>query len=67
MKYENMLRYILIKDLWLIQAEASTLESRFISMANTKEQQQLLENGWIGTSIVKRNDDWFVRYEKEEN
>lgn len=66
MKYENMLRYILIKDLWLIQAEASTLESRFISMANTKEQQQLLENGWIGTSIEKRNDNWFVRYEKEE-
>lgn len=67
MKYGNMLRYILVKDLSSVSTAVSTLESRYIPMVNTEEQQQLLENGWIGISIEKSNDNWFVRYEKKEN
>jgi hypothetical protein len=44
-----------------------TLESQYIPMAATEEQQQLLEDGWIGSDIEKRNDSWFVRYERMEN
>ena len=66
-KYGNMLRYILMKDLSLVSTEASTLESQYIPMADTKEQRQLLQNRWNGTDIEKRNDNWFVRYEKTEN
>ena len=54
MKYGNMLRYILLKDLSQVSTEASTSESRYIPMANTEEQQQLLENGWIGTYYRKK-------------
>ena len=64
MKYGNLLRYILLKDLSLVSTVASTVESRYIPMANTEEQQQLLENGWIGTAIENKNDHWYVRYEK---
>ncbi|QUW22038.1 GNAT family N-acetyltransferase [Sporosarcina sp. Marseille-Q4063] len=66
-KYGNMLRYILMKDLSLDTTVTTPLESRYIPMANTEEQQQLLGNGWIGTHIEKRNDNWYVRYEKTES
>ncbi|WP_172369470.1 GNAT family N-acetyltransferase [Sporosarcina jiandibaonis] len=66
-KYGNMLRYILMKDLSLVSTELNTLESQYILMADTDKQQQLLENGWIGTDIEKRNEGWFVRYDKTEN
>ena len=66
-KYGNMLRYILIKDLSLVSTEASTSESRYIPMADTEQQQQLLGNGWIGTDIEKRNDNWLVKFEKLKN
>lgn len=66
-KYGNMLRYILMKDLSLESLETGTLEIQYIPMAATEEQQQLLEDGWIGSDIEKRNDSWFVRYEKPEN
>ena len=67
MKYGNLLRYILLRDLTQVSTELYTLESQYILMADTGKQQQLLENGWIGTYIEKRNDDWFVRYDKIEN
>jgi hypothetical protein len=66
-KYGNMLRYILMKDLSLESLETGTLESQYIPMAATEEQQQLLKDGWIGSDIEKRNDSWFVRYERMEN
>ena len=66
-KYGNMLRYILMKDLSLESLETGTLESRYIPMVDTEEQQQLLEDGWIGTDIEKRYDNWYVRYEKTDN
>jgi hypothetical protein len=66
-KYGNMLRYILMKDLSLESLETGTLEIQYIPMAATDEQQQLLKDGWIGSDIEKRNDSWFVRYERMDN
>ncbi|WP_210469262.1 GNAT family N-acetyltransferase [Sporosarcina sp. 6E9] len=66
-KYGNMLRYILMKDLSLESSGTSTLDSRYVPMADTEEQQQLLKDGWIGFDIEKRNDGWFVRYKKPKN
>jgi len=66
-KYGDLLRYILMKDLLSPIEEDSSLESRSILMANTEEQQQLLQSGWIGTGIEKINEEWVVLYEKQEN
>jgi len=66
-KYGDLLRYILMKDLLSPIEEDSSLESRSILMANTEEQQQLLQSGWIGTGIEKKSKEWVVRYEKQEN
>jgi len=66
-KYGDLLRYILMKDLLSPIEEDSSLESRSILMANTEEQQQLLQSGWIGTGIEKKSEEWVVRYEKQEN
>ncbi|MCZ2260856.1 GNAT family N-acetyltransferase [Sporosarcina sp. G11-34] len=63
-KYGDLLRYILMKDLASPVEEGGSSESRNILMANTEEQQQLLGSGWIGTRIEKTNEEWFVRYEK---
>ena len=66
-KYGDLLRYILMKDLSGLLKESGSLESRYILMANTEEQQQLLQSGWIGTGIEKTNEEWVVRFEKYEN
>ena len=64
LKYGNMLRYILIKDLSQETIKLNITESKLIPMMNTKHQQQLLEKGWIGTAIEKRNGQWEVQFDK---
>ena len=66
-KYGDLLRYILMKDLSGPLKESSSPESRYTLMANTEEQQRLLQSGWIGTGIEKTNEKWVVRFEKYEN
>ena len=66
-KYGDLLRYILMKDLSGSLKDDISDKSRYISMANTEEQQQLLQNGWIGTGIEKTNEEWTVRFVKQEN
>lgn len=61
-KYGNMLRYILMKD--LSRSESKYDEYLFIQMANTEEQQRMLQAGWLGTGIEKVEDGWHVRFEK---
>ena len=61
-KYGNLLRYILVKD--LTRAESKYSEQVFSRMANTEEQQELIQSGWIGTGIKKMEDEWHVRFEK---
>lgn len=63
-KYGDLLRYILMKDLSGPLTENRLQESRYIPMENTEEQQQLLRSGWIGIGIEKTNEEWLVRFEK---
>lgn len=61
-KYGDKLRYIFYKDL---RQELSTFtEKKTISMDDTVGQQQLLKQGYIGTSMYEEQNDWFVVYEK---
>lgn len=62
-KYGEMLRYVFYKKLHEDrEAGSEVLE---INMADTEKQQQLLANGWIGTSILQNDDVWYVTYEEK--
>ena len=61
-KYDNLLRYILVKD--LTRAESKYNEEILSPMENTEEQQELIQSGWTGTGIKKVGDAWHVRFEK---
>ncbi|QIC48201.1 GNAT family N-acetyltransferase [Lysinibacillus sphaericus] len=61
-KYVDKLRYIFYKD--LRQELPLLTEQQVINMGDTTAQQQLLKQGFIGTSMYEENNDWFVVYEK---
>ena len=63
-KYGNLLRYILMKDLKQAVDRNSFTESHIIAMGNTEEQQHYLEDGWIGTRIENIDGQWVVCFEK---
>lgn len=62
-KYEDKLRYIFYKDLRQ-EVSPTFTEKQVISMGDTTAQQQLLKQGFLGTSMFEENNDWFVVYEK---
>lgn len=62
-KYVDKLRYIFYKDLRLEMSPNFT-EKQVISMGDTTAQQQLLKQGFLGTSMFEENNGWFVVYEK---
>ncbi|MEY2353398.1 GNAT family N-acetyltransferase [Lysinibacillus capsici] len=62
-KYVDKLRYIFYKDLRQEMSPNFT-EKQVISMGDTTAQQQLLKQGFLGTSMFEENNDWFVVYEK---
>jgi hypothetical protein len=66
-KYGNLIRYIFMKKLAQTSAEVQVQEKCSIPMANTEEQQQLLQDRWIGVGIEKIDDQWFVHFEKRTN
>lgn len=61
-KYVDKLRYVFYKD--LRQELSIFTEKKSISMGDTVGQQQLLKQGYTGTSMYEDQDDWFVVYEK---
>ncbi|MFZ4202506.1 GNAT family N-acetyltransferase [Lysinibacillus sp. NPDC056220] len=61
-KYVDKLRYIFYKD--LRQELPLLTEQQVINMGDTTAQQQLLKQGFIGTSMYEENNDWLVVYEK---
>lgn len=63
MKYGEMLRYVFYKKLHEIREIGS--KSLEVNMADTEKQQQLLAEGWIGTSILQKDDTWYVTYEEK--
>ena len=62
-KYVDKLRYIFFKDLRQEIFPIFT-EKQVISMGDTTAQQQLLKQGFLGTTMYEENNDWFVVYEK---
>lgn len=62
-KYVDKLRYIFYKDLRQEMSPNFT-EKQVILMGDTTAQQQLLKQGFLGTSMFEENNDWFVVYEK---
>ena len=62
-KYVDKLRYIFYKDLRQEMPSIFT-EKQVISMGDTTAQQQLLKQGFLGTTMYEENNDWFVVYEK---
>lgn len=62
-KYADMLRYVFYKKLHEErEVGGEVLE---VNMADTEKQQQLLADGWIGTSIVQQDGEWYVTYEEK--
>lgn len=61
-KYVDKLRYIFFKD--LRQELPIFKEKKTISMDDTVGQQQLLKQGYTGTSMYEDQNDWLVVYEK---
>ncbi|MCZ2257791.1 GNAT family N-acetyltransferase [Sporosarcina sp. G11-34] len=63
-KYGNLLRYILVKDLKQPVVMNNYTTSCSVEMANTEEQQRLLQDGWIGTGMEYIDEQWVVRLER---
>lgn len=63
-KYGNLLRYILMKDLTRSFEEQATSESHYVPMEDTEQQQRYLQEGWMGTGIDLVENQWIVRFEK---
>ncbi|PJO44581.1 N-acetyltransferase [Lysinibacillus xylanilyticus] len=61
-KYVDKLRYIFYKN--LRQELPIFTDKKTITMDDTVGQQQLLKQGYIGTSMYEDQNDWFVVYEK---
>ncbi|MDW0110248.1 GNAT family N-acetyltransferase [Sporosarcina aquimarina] len=62
-KYETLTRYIMLKNLKK-DVEKAANDTRKVSMGAIDEQQQLLKEGWIGTSIHEDQEGWTVVYQK---
>ncbi|MDI2587418.1 GNAT family N-acetyltransferase [Psychrobacillus sp. NEAU-3TGS] len=62
-KYADMLRYVFYKKLHGDRKIGG--EALEIRMADTEKQQLLLADGWIGTSIVQKDGEWYVTYEEK--
>lgn len=63
LKYGGKLRYVFGKQL---NGDVSMVgeSAAFVSMGDTKVQQQLLKDGYIGISMQAAGDDWIVEYRK---
>jgi hypothetical protein len=62
-KYGEMLRYVFYKKLHENRKAGSKVLE--VSMGDTEKQRQLLAEGWIGTSILQKDDVWYVKYEEK--
>lgn len=62
-KYGGLLRYVFYKKLH--EDREVSEEVLEISMSDTEKQQELLAKDWIGTSIMQKEDIWYVTYEEK--
>lgn len=62
-KYGGMLRYVFYKKIHQNRiSEGKHLE---IPMDAIEKQQKLIADGWIGTAILQRENNWYVTYEEK--
>lgn len=62
-KYGGMLRYVFYKK---IHEDHNSREKFLeIPMDAIEKQQQLIADGWIGTTILQKENDWYVIYEEK--
>ncbi|WP_419960590.1 GNAT family N-acetyltransferase [Psychrobacillus sp. BM2] len=62
-KYGGMLRYVFYKK---IHEDRNSGEKFLeIPMDAIEKQQQLIADGWIGTTILQKENDWYVIYEEK--
>ena len=62
LKYGGKLRYVFGKHLYTPCSLGK--QQVTVAMGDTETQQQLLEEGFIGTSMEPAGDDWLVVYKK---
>lgn len=63
-KYGGKLRYIFVKSLHDLGEKPAHETEQLIPMSNIALQQELLSDGWTGTGMTERSDEWLVKYEK---
>lgn len=62
-KYGDMLRYVFYKKIHVDRIiEDKLLE---IPMDAIEKQQQLISDGWIGTAILQKENNWYVVFEEK--
>ncbi|WP_214826342.1 hypothetical protein [Exiguobacterium algae] len=61
-KYGGKLRYIFYKPFHRLWSEPSDMID--VMMQDRKRQEMLLQDGWHGSGVFRKDDQWFVRYEK---
>lgn len=63
-KYGGKLRYVFAKKINELNKKITYESEQLIPMSNIALQQELLADGWNGTGMTERADEWLVRYEK---
>ncbi|WP_301109140.1 GNAT family N-acetyltransferase [Sporosarcina sp.] len=63
-KYGEKLRYILFRDLRATVQTDQPVASTVVLMNEIVEQQQLLKEGWIGSKMERRGNNWYAVYVK---
>jgi hypothetical protein len=61
-KYGGKLRYVFAKS--LKEQTRSYSREVFLDMKDTKEQQRLLKEGYVGLAMQKDGENWLVQYVK---
>ncbi|SEN92986.1 hypothetical protein SAMN04487786_0551 [Paenisporosarcina quisquiliarum] len=60
-KYGDMLRYVFYKKIHVDRNNEETFIE--VPMDAIEKQQQLIADGWIGTAILQKDNNWYVTYE----
>lgn len=62
-KYGDMLRYVFYKELHVEHYNGENFLE--IPMDAIEKQQQLMADGWIGTAILQKENNWYVTYQEK--
>lgn len=64
-KYGNLIRYTMMKELTDDPIEVNDLETILIDMSYLERQQALLKEGWIGVGMRQEAEEWKVIFKKK--